>query len=125
MKFVIFCHSIVSCWNHGNAHFLRGIARELIGRGHAVTVHEPALGWSRTNLIADQGEAPLAEATRLVPGLNVALYDLPSLDLDEALDGAAVVIVHEWTDPDLVRRIGRRRTAGGSFTLLFHDTHHR
>ena len=23
---VIFCHSLVSDWNHGNAHFLRGVA---------------------------------------------------------------------------------------------------
>jgi spore maturation protein CgeB len=36
-----------------------------------------------------------------------------------------VVIVHEWTDPSLVAAIGRLRRAGGRFTLLFHDTHHR
>ena len=30
MKFVLFYHSFASCWNHGNAHFLRGVARELI-----------------------------------------------------------------------------------------------
>ena len=29
MKFVLFCHSLVSDWNHGNAHFLRGVVREL------------------------------------------------------------------------------------------------
>src|SRR5438105_3470343 len=125
MKIVIFCQSIVSCWNHGNAHFLRGIARELIARGLDVTVYEPAQGWSRTNLIADQGEAPLAEAARLVPGAKIVTYDLASLDLEEALDGAAVVLVHEWTDPDLVGRLGRKRSNGGSFALLFHDTHHR
>ena len=33
MRFVIFTHSLVSDWNHGNAHFLRGIARELIEQG--------------------------------------------------------------------------------------------
>ena len=27
MRFVIFTHSLVSDWNHGNAHFLRGFAR--------------------------------------------------------------------------------------------------
>jgi spore maturation protein CgeB len=36
-----------------------------------------------------------------------------------------VVVVHEWTDPVLVERIGRARRVGGRFTLLFHDTHHR
>jgi hypothetical protein len=34
MRFVIFTHSLVSDWNHGNAHFLRGIATELVKRGH-------------------------------------------------------------------------------------------
>ena len=28
-KVVLFCHSLRSDWNHGNAHFLRGIATEL------------------------------------------------------------------------------------------------
>jgi spore maturation protein CgeB len=41
------------------------------------------------------------------------------------LDGADVVLVHEWNDPDLVTAIGRRRAQGGRFILLFHDTHHR
>ena len=36
MKFVYFTHSLASCWNHGNAHFLRGVLRELIARGHDV-----------------------------------------------------------------------------------------
>ena len=40
-------------------------------------------------------------------------------------EGADVVLVHEWTDPELVAAIGRRRQRGGRFTLLFHDTHHR
>ena len=33
MRFVIFTHSLVSDWNHGNAHFLRGIATELLELG--------------------------------------------------------------------------------------------
>jgi spore maturation protein CgeB len=33
MRIVLFCHSLVSDWNHGNAHFLRGIAAELLARG--------------------------------------------------------------------------------------------
>jgi spore maturation protein CgeB len=47
------------------------------------------------------------------------------LDLERALDRAHLVIVHEWSPPELVRRIGERRAAGGTFRLLFHDTHHR
>src|SRR5205085_1363323 len=38
---------------------------------------------------------------------------------------ADVVVVHEWTEPALVARIGRARRDGNGFTLLFHDTHHR
>jgi spore maturation protein CgeB len=125
MRFVIFCHSILSCWNHGNAHFLRGIARELIERGHQVKVYEPVDGWSRTNLIRDHGETSLAQAAALVPGLRIFSYRSHSVDIEEALEGADVVLVHEWTDADLVNRIGSQRTAGGSFVLFFHDTHHR
>ena len=36
MKLVYFTHSLASCWNHGNAHFLRGVLRDLIRRGHQV-----------------------------------------------------------------------------------------
>ena len=42
-----------------------------------------------------------------------------------ALDGVDVIIVHEWTDPALVAHLGALRRAGGRFTLIFHDTHHR
>lgn len=125
MRFVLFAHSVLSCWNHGNAHFLRGIVRALTARGHSVLVLEPAGGWSRTHLLADAGPAALAEAAGAFPMLDVAAYGPDGPDLDAVLDGAAVVLVHEWTDPALVAAIGRRRAAGGSFRLLFHDTHHR
>ena len=55
MKIALFCHSLISDWNHGNAHFLRGIVRELLERGHEVGVFEPAGGWSLTNLLKDHG----------------------------------------------------------------------
>ena len=41
MRIVVFCHSLVSDWNHGNAHFLRGVVSELLDRGHDVRVFEP------------------------------------------------------------------------------------
>jgi spore maturation protein CgeB len=124
MKFVLFYHSFRSCWNHGNAHFLRGVVRELIALGHEVSVHEPEDGWSRTNALRDGGAAVLKRAERLVPGVVIETYGAKP-DLDRALDGADVVIVHEWTSPELVAAVGRRRTRGGRFSLLFHDTHHR
>ncbi|WP_207481462.1 CgeB family protein [Arenibaculum pallidiluteum] len=125
MRFVYFTHSLVSDWNHGNAHFLRGVVRELQERGHEVRLFEPAGGWSRTNLLADRGPAAEAEFRRAFPHLSSETYDPASLDLDQALERADVVIVHEWNDHDLVAAIGRKRAAGGTFSLLFHDTHHR
>jgi spore maturation protein CgeB len=125
VKVVVFSHSLVSDWNHGNAHFLRGVARELIARGHQVTVFEPRDGWSRENLVAEHGTQPIGEFYAVFPELTSRLYDLDTLDLDAALDGAALVIVHEWNDPRLVRRVGLRRARSHDFRLLFHDTHHR
>ncbi len=52
MKIVLFYHSLLSDWNHGNAHFLRGIVQELKVRGHEVLVFEPENAWSRQNLIS-------------------------------------------------------------------------
>src|SRR3954469_9324038 len=124
MKVVFFCHALTSCWNNGNAHFLRGIARELCGLGHEVKVYEPADGWSRLNALRDGGADALREAQLLLSRIDVRPYQgIP--DLDEALHGADVVIVHEWNSPDLIGEIGRRRIQGAPFTLLFHDTHHR
>jgi spore maturation protein CgeB len=125
MKVVIFCHSLVSDWNHGNAHFLRGIASELLERGHDVDVLEPAGAWSRTNLVDAYGAAPEAEFARAFPQLASTRYELATLDLDAVLDGAGLVLVHEWSDPALVRRVGAHRERTGGYRLLFHDTHHR
>ena len=33
MRFLLYTHSLVSDWNHGNAHFLRGVLRELAALG--------------------------------------------------------------------------------------------
>jgi spore maturation protein CgeB len=127
MRVAIFCHSLLSDWNHGNAHFLRGIVAELRQRGHEVASYEPRDGWSRTNLLADAGPQALQDVRQAFPWMDdvVCDYDLATLDLDRALDGADLVIVHEWNAPELVARVGKRRAAGGRFALLFHDTHHR
>ena len=124
MRVVVFTHSVVSCWNHGNAHFLRGVATELQSRGHDVSILEPRGGWSRANLVAEHGEGALRAYAERFPNLRSRLYASERLDLGRALDGADLVVVHEWSDPDLVRRIGERRSRAG-FRLLFHDTHHR
>ena len=126
MRFVVFSHSIVSDWNHGNAHFLRGVVADLIDRGHEVHVYEPRGGWSRTNLIDQYGDDAVTAVHAAFPWMHSEEYDLATLDLDAALDGADVVLVHEWNEAELVRRIGERRARdGAAFKLLFHDTHHR
>jgi spore maturation protein CgeB len=125
VHFVIFCHSLLSDWNHGNAHFLRGVAGDLIRRGHHVSVYEPYDAWSVRNLIARHGAAPLRRFHDAYPGLSSSRYDPATFDVEAALDTADVVLVHEWNDPALVARIGAARAAGGDFRLLFHDTHHR
>ncbi len=125
MKFVLFYHSLVSDWNHGNAHFLRGVATEMLARGHAVEIYEPANAWSVENLLAEHGEAALEDFHRAYPGLRSQRYDPAALDLDAALAGADVIIVHEWSDHALVRRIGEHHARTRTGHLLFHDTHHR
>jgi spore maturation protein CgeB len=125
MRIVVFCHTLISDWNHGNAHFLRGVCSELIARGHELEVYEPANAWSVANLVAQHGEAPLAAVARAYPLLRSHRYDLAALDLDDVLDDADLVLVHEWNDHDLVKRIGEHRRDHGGYRLLFHDTHHR
>ncbi|MBN1237460.1 MAG: glycosyltransferase, partial [Gammaproteobacteria bacterium] len=126
MKLVLFYHSLISDWNHGNAHFLRGIAAELLARGHDVEVYEPRDAWSVGKLLEEQGSAALDAFRRRYPQLESRRYDLDSLDLDAALDGADIVLVHEWNPVALVERIGRHRMrAGQRYRLFFHDTHHR
>jgi spore maturation protein CgeB len=125
MRVVLFCHSLISCWNHGNAHFLRGVVKALQALGHSVTAFEPADGWSRQRLMEDHGETALDDFRSSFPSLTSHLYRREQLDLDQALDGADLVIVHEWNDPVLVETLGRHRVGGGSYLLLFHDTHHR
>ena len=125
MRIVMFYHSLLSDWNHGNAHFLRGIVTELLARGHDVRVYEPSNAWSLQNLIAEHGEEPIQRFQALYPRLRSWRYDLATLDLNEALDGVDLVLVHEWNDHALVRRVGEHRAWVGGYRLLFHDTHHR
>jgi spore maturation protein CgeB len=125
MRFVIFTHSLVSDWNHGNAHFLRGIATELVARGHDVRIFEPADGWSRSNLLSEGGAGAIAAFENVYPLIRSELYDERTLELSRVLRGADIVIVHEWNSPELVRRIGAHHDNDRSYRLYFHDTHHR
>ena len=121
MRFVIFTHSLLSDWNHGNAHFLRGVATELHRAGHDLRIFEPRDGWSLQNLIARARQpADLRVRGRLSAAPQRNFYDLDELDLDRALDGADVVIVHEWNPHELVRC--HRRASRGCTTIACFST---
>ncbi len=125
MHIALLYHSLISDWNHGNAHFLRGITSELLERGHQVKVYEPASAWSLQNLLREHGSAMLEGFHRAYPGLSCIRYDQNSSDIEGELDGAQLIIVHEWNDAGLIRRLGRYRRRRENCRLLYHDTHHR
>ncbi len=126
MRFVIFAHSLVSDWNHGNAHFLRGVATDLVMRGHHVAVYEPLDGWSRQNLMLESGgEQAITGFENAYPLIRGKFYDEQTFNVAEALRNVDVVIVHEWNSHDIVSRVGHHHASHGGYKLLFHDTHHR
>lgn len=125
MRVVMFYHSLLSDWNHGNAHFLRGTATELSARGHRVTVYEPDNAWSLRNLLSEHGDEPIRRFQQAYPILKSIRYAPERFDLEKALDGADLVLVHEWNDHALIRRIGQYRARNNRCRVLFHDTHHR
>ncbi|MCR6655870.1 MAG: glycosyltransferase [Opitutus sp.] len=124
MKIRLFYHSLLSDWNHGNAHFLRGIVAELLARGHDVLVYEPKDSWSLANLLAEHGRGPLRKFRETYPGLKSVRYDPSRFSAARAVAGADLVIVHEWSPPHVVQQLGELRRHR-EFVLLFHDTHHR
>jgi spore maturation protein CgeB len=131
LRFALFYHSVRSDWNHGNAHFLRGMIRALVQMGHEAVVYEEQGGWSVSNLVAEHGLAPLVAFRRRFPFVKTRLYDPAGAGLErrlaEELDGVDVVVVHEWPgveNPRLVELLARLKRRRG-FLLLFHDTHYR
>jgi len=130
LSFRFFAHSWISDWNHGNAHFLRGLTGELVKLGHEIRCYEERDGWSIQNLAAE-GEHALAHATesfrKEFPELDVRFYsmgeDLRAF-LRAELHRAEIVVIHEWNSSELVNAILELKRKLG-FRVLFHDTHHR
>ena len=85
MRIVMFYHSLISDWNHGNAHFLRGVAGELQARGHQVDVYEPADAWSVRNLVARHGDGALAQFHAAYPHLRSHRYQPDTFDVEGAV----------------------------------------
>lgn len=125
MNIVFFIHSLISDWNHGNAHFIRGVISELINRGNKVKVYEPRNSWSLENLINEHGMEPVRAFYRAYPELRSTRYDPEKIDLDKELDNADLVIAHEWNDLSIISRLNSHRALNTGYKLFFHDTHHR
>ena len=126
----LFAHSLVSDWNHGNAHFLRGLVRELMRMGHQVRSYEELGSWSLTNLVQQEQERSIEaidQFRRLYRELDIHFYknddSLRDFLLRELKD-VDVVLVHEWNDPQVVNTILSVKEQL-KFKALFHDTHHR
>lgn len=127
LRIVYLAHSLTSDWNNGNAHFLRGLMRELSAVGNSVTIFEAANGWSLTHLrTEDAGERSLQDFKQAYSELDIQTYT-QSDEIEmwrERLYNCHVVIVHEWNDPALVQQVLQLAPEMG-FRTLFHDTHHR
>jgi spore maturation protein CgeB len=130
LRIRIFAHSLVSDWNHGNAHFLRGLARALTRLGHNVRSYEELGAWSLTNLMRHEGETAIEavdDFRRTYPELDIHFYQNDAtLDpfLEEELKDVDLVLIHEWNEPWLVNKVLALKEQYG-FRALFHDTHHR
>ena len=123
MKLALFYHSLLSDWNHGNAHFLRGVATELLERGHEVQIYEPANGWSLSEMRREKRADAEEGFSRVYPRLQTRFYE--ENDWEKTLGQPDLIIAHEWNSHDLIARLGKYRATHPAVRLLFHDTHHR
>jgi spore maturation protein CgeB len=125
MNIKLFYHSLISDWNHGNAHFLRGVCAELVKLGHQVQVFEPLDGWSYKKLIEDKGMEAVDNFKKHFPHLTSTFYSENEFDPHEFLHDADMVIVHEWNNPEVVNAVSAYAAGRNDLISFFHDTHHR
>ena len=127
LRLAYFTHSIRSDWNNGNAHFIRGLLRAMIALGHTVQIFEAEDAWSTRNMLDEvDGARSLEQFHAVYPELNVTTY-LREDDIvrwSDSLANINIVILHEWTTPELAQILLTLRNKLG-FSLMFHDTHHR
>jgi len=130
LRIRVFAHSLVSDWNHGNAHFLRGLSRALVRLGHQVRSYEELGAWSLANLIRQEGETAIEavdDFRRIYSELDIHFYkNDATLEgfLEEELKEVDLVLIHEWNDPSVANKVLAFKEKYG-FKALFHDTHHR
>jgi spore maturation protein CgeB len=131
LNIALFPHSLVSDWNHGNAHFLRGLMRELVRMGHRVRCYEELGGWSLTNMMKHEGERAIAAIDGFraaYPELDIRFYQSSHEGfrryLEPELKDVDLVLLHEWNDPFVVNCVLEFKKQCG-FIALLHDSHHR
>jgi spore maturation protein CgeB len=131
LTIALFAHSLVSDWNHGNAHFLRGLARSLVRLGHQVSCYEELGAWSMANLVECEGEQAIATIDQFraaYPELNIRFFQSthPGFRrfLMQELKASDLVLLHEWNDPLVVNSVLELK-GSLSFVALLYDTHHR
>lgn len=131
LNIALFAHSLVSDWNHGNAHFLRGLVRELVRMGHRVRCYEELGCWSLANLVKHEGQLAMQSIDRFrdaYPELDVRFYQSSRAEfphfLDRELRETHVVILHEWNEPNVVNSVLALKKKH-DFIALLHDSHHR
>ncbi len=108
MRIVLFVHSIVSDWNNGHAHFLRGLVTALMERGHQVLCCEPADNWSSKNLFATAQAEPIVRFARRFPEIDVRFYnpqENPIEQVNALTAGADVVWIGNWGDDERADQI--------------------
>lgn len=127
LRLRFFAHSWRSDWNHGNAHFLRGLVDQLRKNGHEVRCYESTDSWSFVNLLKERAAGKSLEGFhRAFPDLDVRIYSPHKISefAESELRDADVVVVHEWNSPQMVETILELRDRY-HYRALFHDTHHR
>jgi spore maturation protein CgeB len=124
-RFALFYQSLISDWNHGNAHFLRGLMRALDARGNETVCYEQYDNWSLTNLLAINPRA-IDDFIADFPELHFERYGLEDFEesIRARLEDADIAIVHEWNDPRVIRHVGELAQKM-DVRAYFHDTHYR
>src|SRR5437764_988677 len=119
LRFAFFAHSWISDWNHGNAHFLRGLVQELMRMGHPVRCYEERGSWSVSSLMSNEGllaQEAMRQFWSAFPQLDVRFYSVDEglrSFLAEELRGTHIVVLHEWNRPELVNTVlSLKRTLG-------------
>jgi spore maturation protein CgeB len=131
LNIALFSHSLISDWNHGNAHFLRGLMSELARMGHSVRCYEELGSWSLSNLVKQEGERAIAvidDFRVAYSELDIRFYQASHKGfrqfLEDELRESDVVLLHEWNHPLVVNSVLELKRKF-RFIALFHDSHHR